>query len=228
MKKGVSFPFILGLILAVSSVMGFYFAFLEKTNPYIFAFAMVCAALAVMLLGIGLFSDADENQTVTNHDSPALKRTAPASISALASDQLSPDLTEQGEQAVEELLRLYDRIADPEIRGMIRQLEETTRKILDRVAKRPEKRSQVRQFMDYYLPTAVKILNAYYQLESIASPEVQALEAQLEPMLEKLCYTFDRQLDTLLHDEAMDISADITVMEQMLRQEGGGMTMGGT
>ena len=48
-------------------------------------------------------------------------------------------------------------------------------------------------------------------------------------MLDSICTAFSRLLDDLYGDEAMDISAEITVMEQMLVQEGlGGMTLGGS
>ena len=57
--------------------------------------------------------------------------------------------------------RLNDAIEDEIISRRIDQLEDTTGKIIDQVVAHPEKLSQIRTFMNYYLPTTLKILNAY-------------------------------------------------------------------
>ena len=50
---------------------------------------------------------------------------------------------------------------------------------------------------------------------------------RIDAMMDKVVQAFDKQLDALFADEALDISTDITVLEQMLAREGlGGMQMG--
>ena len=92
----------------------------------------------------------------------------------------------------------------------------------------PAKLSQIRKFMNYYLPTTLKLLNAYDRMDStgVSGDNISGTKGKIEDMLTTICTAFDKQLDALYGEEALDISTDITVMEQMLAREGlGGMTM---
>ena len=134
------------------------------------------------------------------------------------------------EKAVSEMRRLNDSIKDPKISSQITHLETTTGKIIDAVVEKPSKLSQIRKFMNYYLPTTLKLLNAYDRMDStgVSGANIDGTKGKIEDMLDTVCVAFSRQLDALYGEEALDISADIKVMEQMLRQEGiGGMTLGG-
>lgn len=125
--------------------------------------------------------------------------------------------------------RLNDAIVDEKISAQIDHLEDVTGKIIDQVVSQPKKLSQIRRFMDYYLPTTLKILNAYDRMDStgIAGDNISTTKAKVERMMDTITQAFDKQLDALFGEEALDISTDITVMENLLAQEGlGGMTMG--
>ena len=76
--------------------------------------------------------------------------------------------------------------------------------------------------MNYYLPTTLKLLNAYDRMDSagVAGANIDGTKGKIEDMLNTVCVAFSKQLDNLYGEEALDISADIAVMEQMLRQEG--------
>lgn len=136
-------------------------------------------------------------------------------------------LITERDRAVSELKRLNDAIRDEKISAQIDRLEATTKKIIGVVVEKPEKLPQIRKFMNYFLPTTLKLLNAYDRMDSagIDGENITATKEKVEGMLDTLCTAFDKQLDSLYGDEALDISADITVMEQMLQQEGLG---GGT
>ena len=133
-------------------------------------------------------------------------------------------LIKERARAVSEMRRLNDNIEDETISRQIDHLEEVTGKIIDQVVADPKKLPQIRRFMDYYLPTTLKILNAYDRMDSagIAGENITATKAKVETMMESLCEAYDKQLDSLFGDEAMDISTDITVMEQLLKQQGFG------
>ena len=118
---------------------------------------------------------------------------------------------------------------EPELEELFEQLEEVTGKILDYVAQHPEKRSQIRKFLNYYLPTTLKLLNAYDRMGAagVEGANIDGTMGRIDAMMDKVVEAFDKQLDALFADEALDISTDITVLEQMLAQEGlGGMQMG--
>lgn len=135
-------------------------------------------------------------------------------------------LLDQREKALGEMRRLNDSIADPVISAQIDHLEEVTGKIIDHVAEHPQKRPQIRRFLDYYLPTTLKILNAYDRMDSagVSGTNIDGTKGKIEAMMTTLVAAFDKQLDALFGEEALDISTDITVLEQMLAREG----LGGT
>ena len=139
-------------------------------------------------------------------------------------------LLSERDKAVSEMRRLNDAIADPTVSAQIDRLERATTKIIDRVVEKPAKLPQIRRFMNYYLPTTLKLLNAYDRMDAagVSGENIDGTKTRIEDMMETICTAFDKQLDALYGDEALDISTDITVMEQMLAREGiGGMNMPG-
>ena len=102
------------------------------------------------------------------------------------------------------------------------ELEQTTAKILDHVIQQPEKLPQIWKFMNYYLPTTLKLLNAYDRMGAagVEGENIGGTMERIETMMETIVSSFHKQLDALFRDEAMDIASDITVMENLLAQEG--------
>ena len=101
--------------------------------------------------------------------------------------------------------------------------------IFDIGAGQPAKLPQLRRFLNYYLPTTLKLLNAYDRMGAagVEGANIDGTMGRIDAMMDKVVEAFDKQLDALFADEALDISTDITVLEQMLAQEGlGGMQMG--
>ena len=133
-------------------------------------------------------------------------------------------LIKERDRAVSEMRRLNDAIADEKISAQIDHLEEVTKKIIDHVVAHPKKLPQIRRFMDYYLPTTLKILNAYDRMDStgISGENISATKAKVEGMMDTITQAYDKQLDSLFGEEALDISTDITVMENLLAREGFG------
>lgn len=138
-------------------------------------------------------------------------------------------LKKERDRAVSEMRRLNDAILDEKISAQIDHLEEVTGKILDQVIQQPAKQPQIRRFLDYYLPTTLKLLNTYDRMDSVgvSGSNIGSTKNKVEKMLETVCSAFDKQLDSLFGQEALDISTDITVMENLLAQEGlSGMRLG--
>ncbi len=140
-------------------------------------------------------------------------------------------LIDQRDKALLEMRRLNDAIADEKISQQIDRMEKTTQAIFTHVAEHPQKLPQIRRFLNYYLPTTLKLLNAYDRMDSagVAGANIDGTMGKIESMLDTVTAAYDKQLDALFADEALDISAEITVMEQMLCQEGlsGQNQMGG-
>ena len=139
-------------------------------------------------------------------------------------------LVAERDRALAEMRRLNDAIEDPKISDQIDHMEEITKKIIAHVVENPQKLSQIRKFMNYYLPTTLKLLNAYDRMgeAGVAGTNIDGTMGRIETMMDTVVTAFDRQLDALFGDVALDISTDITVMEQMLAREGLGGTQLGT
>lgn len=133
------------------------------------------------------------------------------------------------ERAISELRRLNDNIEDEKISAQIAHMEEVTGKIFDLVDRDRDKLPQIRRFLNYYLPTTLKLLNAYDRMDQagVEGANIDGTMGKIEAMLDQICTAFDKQLDALFANEALDISTDITVLEQMLAREGlGGTQLG--
>jgi len=86
----------------------------------------------------------------------------------------------------------------------------------------PKKLPQIRKFMDYYLPTTLKLLNAYDRMGAtgVAGENITSTMERVENMMATIVIAFEKQLDSLFGADAMDISTDITVLETMMAREG--------
>ena len=131
-------------------------------------------------------------------------------------------LLQERERALSEMRRLNDSIKDEKISAQIGHLEEVTGKIIDQVVAQPKKRSQIRRFLDYYLPTTLKLLNAYDRMAAagVDGENISVTKEKIEDMMDTIVKAFDKQLDGLFGEEALDVSTDITVMENLLAREG--------
>ena len=122
-------------------------------------------------------------------------------------------MIKDGNLAISEMKRLNTSIKDEKISADIDRLE---------VKSDPSKLPQIRKFMDYYLPTTLKLLNAYDRMgaQGVSGENIDATMQRVESMMGTIVTAFEKQLDMLFGSEAMDISADITVLENMMKREG--------
>lgn len=181
-----------------------------------FLLAAACS-VAAWLLGRKLFPD---RVLIVPDEEPQVRDPEPE----------DPLLLER-QRALSELRRLNDNIKDETISAQISHMEEVTGKIFDLVAQDRSKLPQIRRFLNYYLPTTLKLLNAYDRMDQagVEGANIEGTMGKIGAMLDQICTAFDKQLDALFADEALDISTDITVLEQMLAREGlGGTQLGQT
>ena len=131
-------------------------------------------------------------------------------------------MLKDGRLAIAEMKRLDDNIADPGISADIVRLERVSQKIFDEVKRDPGKLPQIRKFMDYYLPTTLKLLNTYDRMSGagVSGENIDTTLAKVEGMMRTIVAAFEKQLDSLYGAEALDISTDITVLENMMAREG--------
>lgn len=126
------------------------------------------------------------------------------------------------DKAIAEMKRLDDNIADEKISAQIVRLGTLTEKILGQVKADPAKLPQIRKFMNYYVPTTLKLLNAYDRMsaQGVEGENISGTMAKVEQMMGTIVIAFEKQLDSLFGSEALDISTDITVLDNMMAREG--------
>ena len=111
----------------------------------------------------------------------------------------------------------------------IYRIEAVARATFLAVKQKPEKLPQIRRFMDYYLPTTIKLLDAYagFEDQGVKGENIRNSKENIERMTETLSVAFEKQFDSLFLTETMDINAEIRTMDSLLRQDGyiGGMEM---
>lgn len=139
----------------------------------------------------------------------------------------------QGENAVlAEIRAINDAIDNEKLSAQIDRIGMITAKIFDYQKSHPAKSPQLHSFLSYYLPTTLKILRAYAQLEDqeVDGENITAAMERIESMMDKVVEGFETQLDKLFQGDAMDITADVEVLERMLAKDGlseqPGMTLG--
>lgn len=101
-------------------------------------------------------------------------------------------------------------------------MEVVVQKIFERLEEHPEVLPDLKQMMDYYLPTTVKLLEAYEELEEqpVQGDNIASARKEIEETLDTLVFAFEKLLDSIFQDTAWDISSDISVLHTMLAQEG--------
>ena len=139
--------------------------------------------------------------------------------------KLSPEvqaIIDDGKRAMKEMGRLYSSIKSSDVRRRINELMRISDKIVQDAVDDPSDVPQIRKFLDYYLPTTIKLLNAYDRMSGagVSGENIDTTLAKVEGMMRTIVAAFEKQLDSLYGAEALDISTDITVLENMMAREG--------
>jgi len=150
-----------------------------------------------------------------------------------AAQPAAPEMTtkEEFDAKILEIRRLNDEIADEQVSLRISRMEELTASIFRYAVNNPQREAEVRKFMNYYLPTTLKLLKSYSLLEkqSYQGENISYARHEIESILDTIIAGFEHQLDRLFRADALDISADIQVLETMMAKDGltekPGMTM---
>lgn len=131
-------------------------------------------------------------------------------------------IVEEGNRALSEMGRLYMSIKDTEVRKKINELMRITDKITQDAIADPSDIPQIKKFMNYYLPTTIKLLNAYDRMsaQGIEGENLDKSMKSINEMLDAAIEAFKKRLDSLFEDQALDIETDIKVMNTMLAREG--------
>ena len=131
-------------------------------------------------------------------------------------------IIKEGRVALKEMGRLYASIPNPEIRSRINELMSVSDKIIRDAIDDPADVPQIRKFLDFYLPTTIRLLNAYDRMsaQEYAGENISGSMERIEEMLDTTIVAYKKQLDALFANQAADIQMDIDTMNTMLAREG--------
>ena len=131
-------------------------------------------------------------------------------------------ILERGNEYIAQIHRSNDAIPDALITDKLDRMAEIVTKIFEEVRRRPELAGRLNMFMDYYLPTTTKLLTAYEELDrhALAGDNIKTAKNEIAGSLDTINDAFEKLLDSFFAEQAMDVSADISVMKTMMQQEG--------
>ena len=149
----------------------------------------------------------------------------PSAVTAPQKKSYGPEIDpiiQEGNRALSEMGRLYMSIKDTEVRQKINELMRITDKITQDAIADPSDIPQIRKFMNYYLPTTIKLLNAYDRMsaQGIEGENLDKSMKSINEMLDAAIVAYKKRLDSLFENQALDIETDIEVMNTMLAREG--------
>ena len=165
-----------------------------------------------------------EQESILNtaYSSASTPKTPPA---AKDKKRLSPEteaLLKSGEDYICKLQALNDAIPDADVSEKISQIENVTRAIFSAVKSDPAQAKNLRRFMNYYLPTTIKLLDAYDALDDQAAEtaNIRQTKQDIEDALDRLNVAFRQIFDDMFEDTSMDIASDIDVLNNCLARDG--------
>ncbi len=133
-----------------------------------------------------------------------------------------------GDDVIARIRRLNDEIDDAAVSERIDRIEQITASILRTLEDRPDRADDARRFMNYYLPTTLKLLESYRLMEkqSFQGENIQLSRRRIEEVLDKIVIATQKQQDKLFRSEALDVEAEISVLETMMASDGLAGTQG--
>lgn len=129
---------------------------------------------------------------------------------------------ENGRACIRQIKEANDAIPGEEISAKLYHLEKIIEKIFNYVELHPEQLPQIQKFMDYYLPTTLKLVNAYkdFDVQPVQGENITSAKNEIETTLDTINLAFGKLFDNLFSTAAMDVSTDISVLQTLLAQEG--------
>ena len=128
----------------------------------------------------------------------------------------------EGQEYIRKLRELNDAIPGQVISDKLYRLERVITEIFDALKRNPDKKPQMRKFMDYYLPTTLKLVQTYADFDEvqIQGDNILTAKQEIEKTLDTINRAFEKLLDDLFMDAAFDATTDAQVLQTLLAQEG--------
>ena len=183
---------------------------------------LICAGLALLVSKI--VSVMATGLDLTTHNKPQPGEAAPPPVEELplSGDSTADAVIAKGQEMLHQIRSDNDAITDEVLSRQMDELERLCVQIFKTVAEKPNKAPQIRKFMNYYLPTTLKMLASYRTMDARGVSVTDMTQARSETIrgMNMILTACQKQLDNLYKDTMLDVSTDIDVLEQMLKRDG--------
>ena len=131
-------------------------------------------------------------------------------------------LIKEGNDCIRKLRKLNEDIEGEVISAKLSSLENLLQEIFDRVKEHPEQMPQMQKFMNYYLPTTLKLVEAYREFDDVSVPgaDIASAKIEIEQTLDTINQAFAELLNKLFRSTVYDVTTDAQVLQTMLAKEG--------
>ena len=99
-------------------------------------------------------------------------------------------------------------------------MQKTTEAICDWLEAHPESLPKARRFAEYYIPTTLKLLHTYNDVQGQKGDNAESIRRDIAGILHTLNQAYDNLYDNLLSDVALDVSSEIAALQGMLANDG--------
>ena len=132
------------------------------------------------------------------------------------------DILNQGQIYVEKIRESNDIIKDKAISEKLDRMEKVVSMIFHEVDINPAQADKLGMFMNYYLPTTEKLLEAYIEIDEkqIKGKTLKKTKKDIEGAIDKIMNSFEGLLDKFYQEQEMNLSTDISAMDIIMKQEG--------
>lgn len=172
--------------------------------------------------GASAYVDMLSETLVVRGRAPAAQAAAQQPAKKAAEKQQPPAGEDKYQAILRQLREVNDAIPGEEMSAKISRMEATCAHIFELAKKDPKKEPQLQRFMDYYLPTSLKLLNTYASLDQqdVRGENITETKTNIENAMDLLVSAFENQLDKLYESDALDVSSDIAALQGMLNLDG--------
>lgn len=174
------------------------------------------------------YVDAEKARLVREKEEKAQAKQKPKEVKKpVEEEKVQPkteleQIVEEGQECIKKLREMNDLIPGEMISSKLFQLENLLKEIFTRLQKEPAQMNRMHKVMNYYLPTTLKLVEAYHEFDIISNPNDEIIDAkkEIEATLDTINDAFVELLNSLFQDKVMDVTTDAQVLQTMLANEG--------
>lgn len=221
MRRKIPLPIVGILVFGISLALLELLLSLKILPGLLIALGLSCCVTALTAASRSKTAKEDKPSEGREAENAPAEAHAPATKETRYSPEVNA-IVDDGKLAMKEMGRLYASIGNPAIRSKINELMAISDKIVRDAIEDPSDVAQIRKFLDFYLPTTIRLLNTYDRMcaQDIEGENITGSKQRIEDMLDTAIDAYKKQLDALFANQAADIQTDIDTLNGMLAQEG--------